>query len=744
MSNALSIVPDAAATAPSGQEQVADTTGSHACNSVDTRPASLLQPVSNVRRYLDSRAPAVHFCLEDRLFVTLPLAIREELRKLLGTGAGTSKIGGAFGHIQHLVKTGYSVQQAAAEARNLYKVQGSVVRLRARYDAWSKSQDWVSLVNCVKAGADWQERDGGLPHEFLVFCAARFGKYRREDSKRQALLEIKHQWVTGRNSAGEIEPIPGYPASTVAERKLGARTYPPGWSYSNILRQIKDQNLFPKSVRALMHQGTAAARSYIPQTRFDRNSESGPMRFLECVEFDDVKTDFIIIDPESGQACDLWLLVARDRATAILLGFGLRPARTRDDGTQEHLRLRDMKQLCGWILERYGLPPYEMTWKIEHGTATLSPGTRAALRELLPDRIDISYSSMIGGLSPDGYAQRGLGNSKGKASLESHNRLMHTMLADQPGQTGPLYNVRPMDLQARVKEAVATWELTRHLPENIRGQVGYSLLTINQAREQLFRVFRLQNERTDHDLQGFADVAEWYNDTSGLWMPQSTWPGPADGMPPVRRRKESPLERCARLVAPYRDHWSQVSPDIIRAFYEHTAREVWVKDNGLIEFRTDDRLIEFMPPDNAELHQVPGTGLLAYFNPDDPAYLHLTDGRGRIIGTWLRRARASDADAVRQAIHYSQSALKAAKTVADTYAADERERLAAMRERNAELLQANTFVAVDGAIAEAAIPAVTSPVAAGLSQSRASVKRAEKQRVQTADDARASLLNAML
>jgi hypothetical protein len=698
-----------------------------------------VQPIGNIGEYLERRVGVGHWAEEERLFVTLPSNLKSEIRMLLGTRPG----GGVFGHVSYLVEKGCSVQGAVASARGMYRVPGSLKRLRARYDLWRKSGDWVCLVNRAKAGAEWQDREDGLPVEFLKFCAKRFGQYKRADGKRQALLAIKRQWVTGRNNEGVAEEVPGYEKRQGTGAVQDASRYPSGWSYSNILRQIKAAGLFGRAVRAMLHEGTAAARSFIPQARFDRNGGEQPLRFLEEVQFDDVKVDFLVIDPESGQVCDLWLLVARDVATAILLGFGLRPARTREDGTQEHLRLRDMKQLCGWLLERYGLAPYEMVWKVEHGTATLSAGTRAALRELLPGRIDISFSSMIGGVSAAGYQQRAVGNSKGKASLESHNRLMHTMLADRPGQTGPLYNVRPADLGARAKEGAQIWETARQLPAHLRNEVGYPILTINQAREHLFRIFRLQNERTEHGLQGFEEVVEWWDGDGNRWRAANTFSGdPRVGGVQFRKRKESPIERCGRLIGPYRGEWECVSPEVVAAFYEHTVKQVTVKDNGLIEFTTEGRQVEFMPAPGCGA-QVPGTKLLGYFHPDDPAFLHLTDGRGGVVGTWMRRGRAHDEGTLQTAIRYSQAALKAVKAQAAEYEAEERARLEAMRARNAELLASNTFVEVAGTgQANGDKRMVGSAVASALAGARAEVKRAEKQERDEAAAARAALRRA--
>ena len=733
----------------------------------------ILQPCTNIPAYLATRKPVSRFEQERHLFITLPDKLRDEIETLFA----------AIDLVDAYVNGGLSVNKSCHQVACSISLRGSWKTFRADYDLWKRTRDWVSLVNRAKAGSAWQDRQDGLSDLFLEFCSERLGQFAREDGKRQALLSIKHQWRTGRNEHGEREPIPGYGDRPVRLKgrivtggywqdwfsAIGYRILsmprspiplecpgePTGWHMSNIRRQIKARGLFTKSVQALLHEGPAAARSHLPQVRFDRNHagpNGTPMLFLQIVEFDDVKVDFRVVDPESGQECDLWLLIARDRGTNILLGFGMRPAKTRDDGSQEHLRLRDMKQLCGWILERYGLPPYQMIWKLEHGTATLPPAARLALHELLGKiptpqgggecvpAIDISYSSMLGGPSPTGYQQRAVGNSKGKASLESCNRLGHTMLSHIPGQTGKSYLTRPADLAARGKETVQIWQTSQQLPEHLRKEVGYPILTLAQAREHLFRCFQLQNERTEHDLQGFEEVVEIWD--GQRWTNQAVAPRVENQKSKIKIRQESPLERCARLVAPYRDQWRQISPDIITAFYEHTIRQVIVKTNGLIV----DRGIEFMPPNPqpSTLNPQPGAKLLAYSHPDDPAYLHLTDGRGRIVGTWLRRSLAHDRDTLQTAIRYSQSALSAAKEVAADYATAERERLEAMRAKNAELLQANTFVEVarpQFPALKSEISNVRSPAATAL----ASVPRTRRQTQDTraADEALASELDAM-
>ena len=660
--------------------------------------------VTDVPAYLASRAPQPDCRQEKRLFCTLPMAEQAEVRAL---NLACYLVAG-------LVKLGASVQAACRQAISVnpqYPWKLSTFR-NEKFDPWKNTGDWIVLVNRSKAHANWRKCNAGLPPAFLDHVAARFGSAKgRKDIKRQIILAIKRHWRTGRNDHGEALPVPGYQKDWDNRDR---EHYPAGWGYSNILVQVKARGKFTKAVEALMQQGTSAARKFLPQA----HSTRAALRFMELVEFDDIKCDFrIIID---GVVMDLWLLIARDKATNMLLGFGMRPARKREDGSQEHLKLQDMKQLCGWLLETYGLPPYIMTWKLERGTATLSVGSVAALNELLAGRVVVSYTSMVTGKSPVGYADKAIGNSGAKGSLESTNRLQHTIGATLPGQTGPSYSQRPADLLAREDEAEAIFKTVQHLPEHLRGQAKYPLLTLADARQHLFRIFEIQNHRTEHALEGFLKIGEWFNPQSGKWQPAATAPDGNDFE--VRTRLEKPIERAGRLVAGL--HFDRVSPDIITAFYEHTARLRKIEDNGEITLTHEGTLLRYTNPNG--IGNLPaGTEVLCYFHPDDPRFLHLTTGTGASLGTWLRADRSADRDAVAAAIKHSAQALNATRAVAAELAADDLARLAAMREHNDQLLRANTFIEVTPAPAQSR-PIISSPVAGGLAALR-EVKQTTKQ-----------------
>lgn len=646
--------------------------------------SSALQPIADVARYLETRKPVPHFNSERALWLRLPSVIAKEVRAKLD----------AFDLVNGYVRARISVTRACTMTLSVFSTWNWKLKtFRAQYDLWMLKRDWFVLVNRTKCGAAFQVRKVRLPEAFIKFVAQRCGEFKRSDAKMQAVLSIHRQWATGRNPKGDEEVIPGYEFGWSRRNRA---ELPPGWSYDNLLIAVKKLGKFTPAAQAFLHEGESAAREHLP---FNLGTRAG-LRFLELVTFDDVRTDWLILNEASGQAEELWLLLARDTATAMVLGFVMHPATVRQDGSAVHLGLRQMKQLAGWMLERYPLPPYVVTWKIERGTATLSEGMRLALGELFGHRIAVSFTSMIGAsASPAGYAEKKKGNSRGKASHESHNRLLHTQGAFIAGQSGNRWEVRPADLNARAREAGEIWQMRERLPEHLRGSEKYPLLTLNQAREHLFRITDEQNARTDHKLEGFEEVIERIGDK-------------------LVKRMEQPIERAARLVKGF--EWTPVAPDIVRAFYEHTERRVTVKPNGEIDFQHDGRGLIFR---HGGVELVPGTKALAYFHPDDPKFLHLTDGQGATLGTWIRRERVGhlDNDALAAAMRYTHLARETARAAANELAAPERAQLEAMRAHNAELMQLAQFTDVTAA-PNTTSGTIGSPVGAALTTVSAAVK----------------------
>lgn len=679
-------------------------------------------PVKNVLEYLDKRARQPSWEGEEHLLMKLFEDGQAEVKALTAACQFVQRLSTGRNRI--------SVSAACASALSVYGSNQYIRRLKPKtfretYDLWAKEKDWVALVNIAKAPGEWKPENRGLAADFIEYVSKKFAEFARGrgDTKAQAILEIKRIWRTGRNKHGNEETVDGYEkgwANRVRE------IYPQGWGYENICRQVKDRAAFTKSVGALM-RGTAFAKPYLPRQLRTRKG----LRFLEEVTFDDVRTDWLIFDPITGQPCELWLLVARDSATAMVIGFVIHPARKREDGSDSHLGLKEMKQLAAWLLERYPLPrDYIIHWIVERGTATLSEGSAKALQEMLPNRIQIHFTSMMGGKSPSGYREKRKGNSTGKAGHESDNRLFHTAGAYVPGQTGATYDLRPAQLEAMVDECVETWKLRELLPEHLRGQEKYPLFLLAEAREHLVKICLDKNFREDHALEGFDDVLEWFDGQH--WRDRSEW----DGVSQVRwnKRKEKPVERAAKLMRGVQ--WERVSPDIIIAFLRHTEKTRPIEnDAGEIKFKRDDALLTYRPAQNACV-PAPESKVLCYFNEDDPAFLHVTDGRGRFLGVWYRRDRipSRDYELLEKAFEYTEGVLKVARARAEQLAEPERQRLESIRVHNAELVERGNALNVITEPPTLRNPdALSSPVASGLA-AVATRKRNTKTREQQLQD----------
>jgi hypothetical protein len=700
--------------------------------------AGFIQPVTNVLERLKTRRPRPCFEGEEDLLITLTEDGQEEVKAL--------NMACLFVKNLSKGKHGLSVSAACERALSLYANNRWLRKLKPKtfretYDLWAKQGDWVALVNIAKAPAKWKPEHRGLSDAFLDYVSKQFAEYKRQDGKFQAVESIKKIWRTGRNEYGEEEIIPGY------EKGWSSRVrelYPDGWHYTNIMRQLNKRAKFTKAVRAALHEGTSAAKEHLPHNLRTRKD----LRFLEEVTFDDVRTDWLIFDPETGKPCELWLLVARDTATTMILGFVMHPARAREDGAASHLGLKEMKQLAAWLLERYPLPKdYIVHWIVERGTATLSEGSARALQEFLPNRIQVHYTSMVGGKSATGYAEKRKGNSKGKASHESHNRLIHTQSSYIQGQTGSRYEIRPADLSAkrkdgsgrgRVEECIEIWEMRNQLPEHLRGREKYPLLIPSEAREHLTRIFIDQNFRTEHAIEGFEKVLEWFD--GAQWRDRSEWKGEPDVK--WKPRKERPVERAARLIAGH--EWEHVSPEVIIAFLKHTVKQRPVEGSGEISLTVDETRMIFAPAKNATV-PAEETKVLCYFNEDDTQFLHVTTGTGSILGTWYRRGRNTKRDeaALQQAFRYTAAALAVVQQRAEQLVEPERQRLDAMRAHNTELERGNDYI--DIAKPELAIgdSTISAPIAHALAKAvpteKKRAKKAKDEQTEKADASRRAL-----
>lgn len=684
--------------------------------------AAQMQPVADVRSYLSTRKPQPHCKGEEHLLITLPRRLQDETKALVR----------ACHFVAGLVKEDKLSVQAACNAalRGAYKEwQWKLDTFRPKFDAWSAAKDWVVLVNLSKAPASWRNTEVGLAAPFLAFVSMRYGEFRRSsDGRRQAIFSIWRQWRTGKNPEGDLQPIPGYEANW---EKRDRENLPAGWSESNIRRQVRAFGKITPAVLALLHDGQSAARALLPQNLGTRRG----LRFLEKVTFDDVRTDWLIFNPKTGQAEEMWVLVARDEASAMVLGFVMLPATIREDGKATHIGARQMKELAGYLLQTYPLPPYIVHWVVERGTATLADAVQAALGELFNDRITVHYTSMIGGNSPTGYKEKAKGNSRGKASHESHNRLFHTQGSFISGQTGANWSIRPAELNARVKECEAIHAAAQHLPATFREEIKYPLPTPARARELFQQICLVQNFRDRHNLEDFQDVVEWWD--GAKWQPV----GPARAPEAkLRTRKEMPVERAMRLIREV-SQWDRVSLDIIITFLAHNQRFELIEPSGEIKMMHQGKTLRF---GNPSVQLPAGLKVLCYHNAEDPEFLHVTTGDGRVLGTWALRGRSAylDREALEQSMRYTYAARKAAMDTANDLAAPQRDALDQMRQHNARLLELGRQQFNIVADAPGAVGTVTSTAVAGYVQAAPeSIQTSRDETKQQSQSAREAFLS---
>lgn len=625
-------------------------------------------------------------------------------------------------------------------------------------------KDWRLCVDRARAGALWWRQtsgDHGLPAEFLDVVRELWASNKR--SFTQAHAQLQRWWETGyrRDALGRLQrqPIPGYGywedwyRAQYPGHILPARAPWPmeGWSLENLRRRLH----LSKATKLAVRQGIATARSATP---FILRTREGA-RPLELVYFDDVKVDFRVIDPVTGQVCDLWLLVAMDYATGCILGFWMRPAKSREDGTQEHLRLSDMKAFAGWLLERFGLPRgYVVTWKVENGTATFSDAVAAALGQLLGERLVISYGSMVTGKSGAGLKERSVGNSRAKAHLEASFNLLHNVAADLPGQTGRRWDVRPADLAAREKLATEQWATISAQAPEVMSQARLGLLMLNEARDHLRRVFHEMNSRTNHSMEGFEDLWQWAGPADGLWKGREEFVKENPTEFRTRIRKESPYERLARLAKAI--VFDQVPGAAMAHFYETSQHSVRVNERGEIEFEPpkevehlakSKKLIFCRPSGDTTDYRKLGS-LLAYYCPQEPDWLHLTRPAPHhgYVACWARRGRVGlhdDPQRLADAFRYTGTAWAAERQARDQVLAPERATLAEAAAHNAALVSQAGMDASVRLPAPSSGPAIA-PVVTGMAAARAATRTGTQARHDTQEairrTARRAALNADL
>jgi type II secretory pathway pseudopilin PulG len=610
---------------------------------------------------------------------SLPLDTQREIHAML-------RIFWAVDHAPHGDRGGAWAAAIAAEAIRAEATGAAFALAKStlytrRKQYIEAGRDWAVLVDRRKV-PDWDchlrqrvpSAARGLPPAFRDFFLGLAEDNAR--STRQAIQELYRQWRAG-------HAIPGYGTwhAWWSEHHQGpmprVAPIPRGWGERQLHRLCSD-----KAALALARRGIAAARPLLPDIIRTRTG----LRPMEYIVLDDWRADFLVHVPGYDQAVELNGILAMDVACAKALRFGVRPSLPRQDGSSEGLKRADTKSIVSDILLKYGWPrDYPCNLIVERGTATITPDDAAAIEQVTNGQVRVHWTSMISG-AVFGWADKPVGNFRGKAWLESFFNLLHNACASLPGQIGAHYRLRPARVAAQEAECKALLRAQEALPDALRETINYQLpfLDCAQARDALNWVFHTLNDREDHALEGFERRLKFRLEETDPWRPVSLlidkgWTPEMIRSIQPRPHMETPNERWARLaqgVAFQRLHKSS-APMLLA---DHKL--VTIGKEGEVNMGSQSTPLRYRDRQNPYLKT--GCRYLAYVSTQDDEWIHLTrEDKGYV--TSVPKAAASrhgDTEAASREIAERTSQLKAKiRDVTDRSPKTEK-RLADLRHNN--------------------------------------------------------------
>jgi hypothetical protein len=514
--------------------------------------------------------------------------------------------------------------------------------IKANYYAWKDAgKDWRALVRRYSTGQQ-------QPAEFVNEVKRRIEANSR--GARQAILSIYRDWQAG-------DSIPGYGTwrdhylAEFPEREVPARWplgfYPRGWGKSQLYKLQTS-----KAERALVRRGMAAAKPYLPHVIRDRSG----LRPLELIVIDDFETDIVVRarHPQTGRPefCTCTGLLAIDVGTARKLAVGLKPRFKGEEGQRIAITRADVQQLLYSVFSEHGLPTgYGVTILCENAAAAISADFELALATLLG--VQVARTGLLADKTlRNGFVERG-GKPWEKGWIETTFNLVHNMAGSLPGQKGASYQLKPGDLEAKLLYAEKLLAIDGLSPEQV-AELRVPFLPYEDALTAYEKIFRVMECRTDHKMQGFAEVFEYaLADGSGQVTEEKLLTLALSreqllACTPVARR-ESPLERWQRIGAGLQ--FAPVPPAVL-ALLLLTPKRAALR-NHKIAFEHHGKGYVFADADSPVLALGEGAEFLVYFDPARPAVLHCATLDGAYVGPVKRRGAIDLRD--REAIGAEQS-----------------------------------------------------------------------------------------
>lgn len=590
--------------------------------------------------------------------------------------------------------------------------------------------DDLILVDRRRYSELWERTAAtALPAEFVRWCAGRMLDNQRKS--RPAWREIIRQWKrwrrSGRRPVDEhgVAMFPGYDAPPPP---ADSAEWPAGWSYENLRERA---NNTPAEL-ALAREGTAAAKKFVPQITGTRAG----LRWLEWVLFDDFWHKRKCMVPGYREPARILQIGCLDVATAVYLGFGLRPELPRDDGTRERLKKRDMLMVVAQLLLTHGFPTdYVMHIVVERATATLTLAEARFLYDVSGGQIQVGWSTMEGQFVL-AWEEEKSGNPDAKGALESWHNLFANEMGALPGQTGRNPANQPATLLHSDREAALLNDVRVLLPERPAARLLMPYPGLDEAHAETLQIVAQINDRRDHALEDFALVNMFRLRGTEDWQE----PALIDRVDPALVEHleflpvlEKPRERMERL----RDASTIAFPPagaMVR-FYEdsHYLARV-ARRQAAVRITANRKTTTFVfGPDHADDLRLPeGAEVQLHFDPLNPRFALVTSG-GLFVGAWPRQATSRN-DAEAGAIAHKRKGSFLAQTVSSVRGKQrekfERERRR-MDENLATLAEADMIPAQALADLAAGREVRVTDVAAGMVAAHADIRAAAKQARET-------------
>lgn len=565
----------------------------------------------------------------------------------------------------------------AASSRHLMR-GCSAQSLRRKYEAYLGARgDWRVLVAGYKGPAT-------TPPAFDEYV-----KKLAEDNHRSmsaAFQLLLQQWRDGVSIPGYgtwfeyfIREYPAQPLPKVCPRSL----IPTGWSQRTLYRKAPN-----KGARMLFQRGIAAAKKYFPCVIRDTST----LRPMEYIAIDDFELDCLCVfsgdeshKPQIGRVAGL---LAIDVATRRKLhwGIGQRLERTEEqpDGTIKTVRTGiariDVQLFLHGLFEKYGLPEYTVTIVCENAAAAISKELELAFSALFEGRVRVERTGLIHDRTlTNGFAQSG-GKPWEKGWIESTFNGLWNVLGAMPGYKGNNQRLTgPADLDAKIsytKALIGHGEGKLNLPPEKIELLQLPFPSIKAVEMAFSWACSVHDSRTQHKCQGFDKVTEFDlgngSDPVPLLALSTLTAAQQMAVIPIERM-ESPLERWSRIS-------SSVSfrpiPPAALAILLLAPKKVTFR-NHAFSFQHGKTGYSYIDRSGRLTDSLKeGVEYLAFFNPANPAQLHVTTLQGGLVGSLDRLGGARGAIDIRD-----KKALREEADAVRTIIAGE---LSQIRERHAE------------------------------------------------------------